>query len=109
MLIENNKIQTNDVVAFKIVGGEEIIARVTSISDTEFIITKPLAMTLVPQGNSASVAFVPWTLGMPEDAKITLNKSQILAFARARKEAADGYIRNTSSIQPAGTIPGLGA
>lgn len=102
MIIDTSSaVKENDVVAFKLVSGEEIVAKVISLGDNEFLITKPMAMTIVPQNGSATVAFMPWTLGMPEDAKIHLLRSQIVAYARARKEATDGYIRNTSSIQPA--------
>lgn len=108
MIIDTSTaIKENDVVAFKLVSGEEVVAKVLAQSDAEFTITKPMAMTIVPQGNSATVAFMPWTLGMPEDAKIKLVRTQIIAYAKARKEAADGYTRNTSSIQPASAIPGL--
>ncbi len=108
MIIDTSTlVKENDVVAFKLISGEEVVAKVTAISETEFTVTRPMAMTIVPQGNSATVAFMPWTLGMPDDAKIKLLKDKIIAYAKARKEAADGYLRNTTSIQPASAIPGL--
>lgn len=109
MIIDTSgAIKENDVVAFKLTSGEEVVAKVLAITDAEFTISKPMAMTVVPgRDGSATVAFMPWTLGMPDDAKIKFLRDKIIAYAKARKEAADGYLRNTSSIQPASNIPGL--
>jgi len=109
MIIDTSaSIAANDILAAKLVSGEEIVAKVIEVNDKEFVIVRPMAMTIVPQGNSATVAFMPWTLGIAEDAKIRLVRTQIIAYSKARKEAADGYIRNTSNIIPAAAIPGLG-
>ena len=100
MIIEN-KIKEQAIVAFKLITGEEIIARITTINTDNFVVYKPMMITLVHAEGGAQVAFVPWTLGMKDDAKITLLKSQIVAYSDARKEANAGYIKNTTGLEMA--------
>lgn len=101
MLIDTTtQIKVGDILALKLANGEEIITRLAAISDIEFTITRPLMVTLVsaPSGG-ANVAFVPWSLAMPEQAQIKLQRSNIMAHAKARDDATASYIKQTSSLE----------
>ena len=42
MLVENNKINAGDVVSFKISSGEELVAKIASITPEEYILNLSL-------------------------------------------------------------------
>ena len=50
MLVENNKINAGDVVSFKISSGEELVAKIASITPEEYILNRPLALGMGPKG-----------------------------------------------------------
>ena len=103
-----NPIKENDVLGIKLVGGDEIIAKMVSQTDTTITVVRPLSVTLIPAHNGgANVAFVPWTLSMPDGGEITLQRSNILAYAAARQDAAASYIKQTTGLEIPEAAKGL--
>lgn len=98
-MIIQTPIKANDVIAMKLVTSEEVIAKVLDINDKQIIVSKPLAMTLMPTNNGgANVAFVPWSLAMDESEKVTFERSSIVATYKARKEAQATYVQQTTGL-----------
>jgi hypothetical protein len=92
MLIEK-PISNGDVVSIKLLNGDEIIARYEDENSDEITISRPLAVTVGPQG----LGMMPWIfLGNKE--KFTLKKSHIFVTVPSKKEAADQYIQGTTGI-----------
>lgn len=92
--------QPNDVVAIKLVSGEELLAKLVSINGDEYTVEKPVLMHLVPVGNGqAQVQFAPFMLGLEPDAKITISYSKmVLRPVVARDDAGKQYIQSTTGI-----------
>lgn len=96
MLVSKQIDYTNRVVALKLITGEEVIARVTQVTDTTLTLKRPLSMVMMQGGeedeSQGSVAFAPWMLAIPEDALVELSKDRIVYVHEARKDAAEQWV-----------------
>lgn len=92
MLIDKG-FSSGDVVSLKIANGDEIIARFESETADEVKITKPLAVTIGPQG----LGMMPWIF-LGDKETITLKKIHVFAMIPSKKEAADQYMQGTTGI-----------
>lgn len=94
MLVEK-KTLAGKIGVFKMITGEEVIARVVDeVPVTGGVMIKnPLAMVMVPDNNNTQgmVAFAPWMLGANDDVAIELKGTAILAAVEARTDAAAQY------------------
>lgn len=92
MLLEK-PISSGDVVSVKLISGEEIIARFEEESSDTTKISKPMSVSLGPQG----LGMIPFMfLGNKE--KISLKNLHIISMVPAKKEAADQYMQSTTGI-----------
>ncbi len=92
MLLEK-PIASGDVVSIKLISGEELIARLDSETNDTVKITKPLTVSLGPQG----LGMIPFVfLGNKET--VTLKQSHILVMMPSKKDAADQYMQGTTGI-----------
>lgn len=92
MLIEK-PLNAGDVVSVKLISGEEIIARLEEETDAYIKVSKPLTVTLGPQG----LGMIPFVFLSAKDT-ITLKQSHVLTMSPSKKEAADQYMEGTTGI-----------
>lgn len=92
MLIDKG-FKSGDTVSIKLISGEELISRFESENNDDFVISKPMAITLGGQG----LGLVPWIF-LGEKETITLKKLHIIAALPSKKEAADQYLQGTTGI-----------
>ncbi len=92
MLFEK-PVTAGDVVSIKLVNGEEIIARLEEETSEHVKVSKPLAVTLGPQG----LGMIPFMFLSAKDT-VTLKQSHILAMGSSKKDAADQYMQGTTGI-----------
>lgn len=106
MLMENNSNLTGKFGVFKLVTGEEIIARVVEDNHSLgfYKIKEPLSMVMVPQedGQQGMVAFAPWILGAKDNAVIKLLETKIMVATEARDDAGRQY-EQVMGIEPPAT------
>jgi hypothetical protein len=101
----NKTYNTGDVITFKLVNGEEIIARYQGETLTEYQITKPVTLAPTPQG---TLGMLPSMFSVElNTVTITLQKNAVALVALTRKEVSDEYTRGTSGIKPASSMEGL--
>jgi hypothetical protein len=92
MLFEK-PIASGDVVSIKLISGEELIARFEEETSDVVKVSKPLTVSLGPQG----LGMIPFVfLGNKE--KITLKQQHVIAMMPSKKEAADQYMQGTTGI-----------
>lgn len=103
-MLLNKPFNVNDVVTFKLTSGEEIIARYSSETLTDYLISKPASLTQTPQGN---IALVPTVFSAELNSNVTLQKVVVAMVVHTNKKFSDEYIRATTSIQPASSLEGL--
>ena len=92
MLLEK-PIASGDVVSLKIINGDEIIARYEDETSDTIKLTKPLAVTVGPQG----LGMMPWIFLGQKDT-ITIKKDHVFVMIPSKKEAADQYMQGTTGI-----------
>ena len=94
-----------DVVTFKLTNGEEMIARYQGESLTDYQISKPVTLSITPQGSLGMLpSLFSVDLGI---SNISLQKNAVAMSALTRKEVGDEYIRGTSGIKPASSLDGI--
>lgn len=92
MLIEK-PLASGDVVSIKLVTGEEIIARLEEETDQHVKVSKPLAVTLGPQG----LGMIPFMF-LTSKETITFKQQHVLFMGPSKKDAADQYMQGTTGI-----------
>lgn len=86
-------IAVGDVVSIKFITGEEIIARLDGENNDTVTVSKPLTVSLGPQG----LGMIPFMFLGAKDT-FDLKHSHILAMCPSKKEAADQYLQGTTGI-----------
>ena len=102
MLIDN-QFQAADIIVMRISGGDEVIARYVSQDDKGIKVAKPLALTVTQQG----LGMTQYLMMGDMQKDFTFNKNTIIVAQKANKAAADNYLKGTSGIQPASSVPPL--
>ena len=97
MLIQ--KYKSNDIISMKLVTGEEIITKYVDGSESSVRVSKPLVLSITPQGP----AMTPFLFTAEINSEIDLPKHAIVAIASTDKSTASQYIKGTTGIQPATT------
>lgn len=94
-MLVNKGYAEGDTVCFKLVNGDEIVARIVEKTDAGYTISKPC--TVVP---SAKGLMLMQSLYSAELNNIELNKEHIMMHAPVIKDMSDHYIQTTTGIQP---------
>jgi hypothetical protein len=117
MLVANkNKPVVNDIVALKLITGEEIIAKLIAVEDvivanfTEkaYVVTKPFVQTLHQMANGqGAVGFAPFMMAIEPTTPVTIPISRLLCLpTKARQDATTQYVKATSGLDlpPSGLV-----
>lgn len=103
MLIGTNTTpQSNEVITFKLVSGEEMIGRLHEDNVDHMIVIKPLC--LVPSPNGQGLGLAPAVFSIDPQEKVRVNKSAIAMQARTVQEIANQYIQQTTGLAIAKTL-----
>jgi hypothetical protein len=95
MLI-SKKYDANSVVCFKVVNGDEIVARIVEETDTGYVISRPCTVIPSPQG----LGLVQSLFSGDINTNVTLNKQHVIIHAPVVKDLENHYIKTTTGIQP---------
>lgn len=96
MLINNSKFDKNDIVVFKLVNGDEIVAEIVEVTDEQYRIKKP--QTVVP--SAKGMGLMPSLFTAKDDFVISLNKQHVMMAAPAVDEMVRHYMKTTTGIEP---------
>jgi hypothetical protein len=105
MLIQK-PLSQNDIVAFKITTGEEIVAKLVSITQDQIVITKPMIVSIGMDEvtSQVGVQMSPYFLLCADhDSNFTINKIHVIVCNLASDHAKSGYIQNTSGLRITGS------
>lgn len=96
MLIEPKTTSKLSVLTFKLIGGDEVIARVQEdyTPGQDAIVTKPLVVMMAAEG----FGLAPFVLTVDPEAPVTISASSIIFAGRTLKAVADGYTQQTSGL-----------
>jgi len=88
-------IAVGDVVGFKLVSSEEIIAKLVAITDTHYQISKPMSLIPGQQG----LKLIQAILSMATTHEPMLQKSNVMMAVPVVDELSKHYLSTTSGIQ----------
>ena len=80
MLIDS-EFKANDIIAMRIQGGDEVIAKFLSQDDKIIKVSKPLALTMTPQG----MGMTQYIMMADMNKSFSINKSAVVTMQLARK------------------------
>jgi hypothetical protein len=107
MLIEKT-FTKNDIIAIRLLSGEEIIAKCVDADEKFLTISKPCIMALMNVPNNPGQGYVtlmPFMLGVEDEAKFKLDHSKYLVAVKARKDAVAQYTKSTTGLEiPGGSL-----
>jgi len=87
-----------EVIAIKLVSGEEVISRVKERGDTTITLDRPNMIAIAPgPGGQVGIQLVPWFVSN-QDGTFNVSLSSIVAETTPAKELEAGYLEKTSGI-----------
>lgn len=86
------------VKGFKLINGEEIIARFTVGDGGSYVLEKPRVLGFQETQQGMGLGFMPYIIGNP-DADVVISKTSIIAEYEPRPEIEKAYMQQTSKIQ----------
>ena len=95
-MLEKPGYAKDTVVSFKIVNGDEIVAKVVEENTNGFIINKPT--TVMPSQKGLALMQSLFTSDLNKN--ITLDKRHVMMHSPTVKDVEDYYIQTTTGIQP---------
>ena len=95
LVIKKKNYEIGDVVSFKLVNGDEVVAKLEAEYDTEFVISSPLVAIPSQQGVGLMGAMLTAEL----DDNTSLSKSQVMLSYKTIEQLADHYRKLTTGIE----------
>ena len=89
-------IKTDEIYTFKLMTGEEIVAKVTEIHADHLMLQNPILCVLSPQG----LQMMPALFSAEPDRTVRLNTSSWALIAEARSDVGTSWIQATTGIAP---------
>lgn len=85
----------NEIVTFKLLSGEEVVARYCDENHECYEVYKPLTIMPQPQG----LALVQTVMGVHGDQNLKISKIGVLMHGPSREEMAAAWIESTSGLK----------
>lgn len=95
MLI-SKKYNANDIVCFKLVNGDETIAKIVEETGDTFVVSRPCTVVPSPQG----LGLMQSLFSADINTNITLNKQHVIMHSPVVDKLESHYIQTTTGIQP---------
>ena len=95
-MLVTNKYDQDDIVTFKIVNGDEIVAKIVEESDDAFTVIKPC--TVMPSQQGLGLLQSLFTSDLNKS--IRLEKRHVMMHAPTIKDMQNHYIKTTTGIEP---------
>jgi len=94
MLIQT-PMKLNDIVTIKLIGGDEVIGKLTDERTDSYVeIKKPLVVMMAQQG----FGLMPFMLTGSPDATVKLDRSHVLAVMKTMDQVSKEYIKQTTGL-----------
>jgi hypothetical protein len=85
----------DDIVSFKMVNGDEIVARVISVSSDGWNVARPCTVIPGPQG----IGLMQSLISADINTEVTIGRQHVMLHAPVIKQMQDHYIQTTTGIQ----------
>lgn len=96
MLIQSKSLDSGSVLTFKLIGGDEVIARLKEdyVPGQDALVSKPLVVMMAAEG----FGLAPFVLTVDPEAPVTISAASIIFAGRTLKAVADVYTQQTSGL-----------
>ncbi len=94
MLITKTTIEPNTITTFKMVGGDEVIAKVVEISETAYTVSKPHVVLMSQQG----FGLVPYVLTADPKLTFSMDKTHVIVASPTLEQVAKEYTKTTTNL-----------
>lgn len=95
-MLVTNQYSQDDIVTFKIVNGDEIVAKIVEESDDAFTVMKPC--TVMPSQQGLGLLQSLFTSDLNKS--IRLEKRHVMMHAPTINDVQNHYIKTTTGIEP---------
>lgn len=95
-MLLNKVYDAGDIVGFKLVNGDEVVAKVVSEDMISFTVNRPC--TIVPSQQGLGLMQSMFSSDINRD--IELRKEHVMMHAPVIKQMSDHYFQTTTGIQP---------
>lgn len=95
-MLLNKKYDSGDIVAFKVVNGDEIVAKIVDDAATEFVVDKPCTVIPSQQG----IGLVQSLFTADQKNNISISKTHVIMHSKVIDQMEKHYIQTTTGIQP---------
>ncbi len=95
-MLVTNKYDKDTIVSFKIVNGDEIVAKVIEETDDSFVLSKPT--TVMPSQQGLGLLQSLFTSDLNKT--IALSKTHVMMHAPTIEDVRNHYIKTTTGIEP---------
>ena len=96
-MLTNKHYEKDTIVSFKLVNGDEIVAKVLEETDAKYIVSKPC--TVVP--SQKGLALIQSLFTSDLNKSISIDKNHVMLHSATVKDVEDYYIQTTTGITPA--------
>lgn len=96
MLISTNKYGEGDIVSFKLVNGDEIVAKIVENQTDAWVLSKPCTVLPSPKG----IGLVQSLFTADQNKNITIKDQHVIMHCESVKEISNYYFEVTTGIKP---------
>ena len=96
MLLTTRRYDAGDIVCFKLVNGDEVVARIKNDTNDAFVVTKPCTVLPSPKG----IGLVQSLFTAVSETEIQLRRDHVLMHSEVVKEISDYYLQTVTGIKP---------
>jgi hypothetical protein len=94
-MLVNQKYASGDVVSFKMVNGDELVAKVLEETDAGFSVSAPCTVMPSQQG----LGLMQSLFSAKEDAKVFLSKQHVMFHAESLEQMKAHYLKTTTGVE----------
>lgn len=94
-MIITKGITVGEVITLKIVTGEELVGKLTEITDSHYAIDRPLVLVMSPQG----LGFQQWSFTADTSKSFKISKDKIIMVAETISDIKKQYTEGTTGLK----------
>jgi len=95
-MLANKPYDKDTVISFKLVNGDEIVAKIVADTPTSFTVSRPC--TVIPSAKGIGLIQSLFTSDLNKN--ITIDKNHVMIHASTIKDVEDHYIETVTGIRP---------
>jgi hypothetical protein len=96
MLLNTKRYDEGDIISFKLVNGDEVVAKLKQDHNDEFVVTRPCTVLPSPKG----LGLVQSMFTSDSETSIHIDRTHVMMHAPTVKQMADYYLETTTGIKP---------